>query len=81
MPPDPVRAADARAWLAKAAQDLRPAGLLLAAEPPDPEGGLFHSQQAAEKALKGFLTWHDVHLAREVMDAILGRLPLEVRPL
>jgi HEPN domain-containing protein len=116
MPPDPVRAADARAWLAKAAQDLRRVGLLLAAEPPDPEGGLFHSQQAAEKALKGFLTWHDVafrrvheldaltkyawrfrypgapyeptldegrtafNLAREVMDAILGCLPLEVRP-
>jgi HEPN domain-containing protein len=110
---------------------------LLAAEPPDPEGGLFHTQQAAEKALKGFLTWHDVpfrrvheldelgeqcvgidsslaelmsradaltkyawrfrypdapheptldegrtafNLAREVMDAILVRLPLEVRP-
>jgi len=50
MPPDPVRAADARAWLAKAAQDLRRVDLLLAAEPPDPEGGLFHSQQAAEKA-------------------------------
>jgi hypothetical protein len=37
---------------------------LLAAEPPDPEGGLFHSQQAAEKALKGFLTWHDVPFRR-----------------
>ena len=138
MPPDPVRAVDARAWLAKAAQDLRRVDLLLAAAPPDPEGGLFHAQQAAEKALKGFLTWHDVpfrrvheldelgkqcvgidsslaelmsradaltkyawrfrypgapyeptldegrtafNLAREVMDAILGRLPLEVRPL
>jgi HEPN domain-containing protein len=137
MPPDPVRAADAGAWPAKAARDLRRVGLLLAAEPPDPEGGLFHSQQAAEKALKGFLTWHDVpfrrvheldelgeqcvgidsslaelmsradaltkyawrfrypgapyeptleegrtafNLAREVMEAVLDRLPLEVRP-
>lgn len=35
MPPDPVRAADARAWLAKAAQDLRRVDLLLAAEPPE----------------------------------------------
>jgi hypothetical protein len=64
MPPDPVRAVDARAWLAKAAQDLRRVDLLLAADPPDPEGGLFHSQQAAEKALKGFLTWHDVPFRR-----------------
>ena len=52
MPPDLVRAADARAWLAKAAQDLRRVDLLLAAEPPD-----------------------------EMMDAILRRLLLEVRPL
>ena len=36
-----------------------------AAEPPDPEGGLFHSQQAAEKALKGFLTWHDDELGEQ----------------
>jgi HEPN domain-containing protein len=64
MPPDPVRAADARAWLAKAAQDLRRVDLLLAADPPAPEGALFHSQQAAEKALKGFLTWHDVPFRR-----------------
>jgi HEPN domain-containing protein len=52
MPPDRVRAADARAWLANAAQDLRRVDLLLAADPPNPEGGLFHSQQAAEMALK-----------------------------
>jgi hypothetical protein len=30
-------AVDARAWLAKASQDLRRVDLLLAAEPPDPE--------------------------------------------
>jgi HEPN domain-containing protein len=43
---------------------LRRVDLLLAADPPDPEGGLFHSQQAAEKALNGFLTWHDVPFRR-----------------
>ena len=64
MPPDPVRTADAKAWLAKAAQDLRRVSILLAAEPPDPEGALFHAQQAAEKALKSFLTWHDVPFRR-----------------
>ena len=137
MPPDPVRTVDTRAWLAKAVRDLRRVEILLAAEPADPEGALFHSQQAAEKALKGFLTWHDVpfrrvheldeigkqcagvdsslsdlvsradaltkyswrfrypgapyeptleegrtalSLAREVMDAVLGRLPLTARP-
>src|SRR5260370_15029333 len=64
MPPDAVRAVDARAWLAKAAQDLRRVEILLAAEPSDVEGALFHSQQAAEKAIKGFLTWHDVPFRR-----------------
>jgi HEPN domain-containing protein len=60
MPPDPVRTADTKAWLVKAARDLRRVEILLAAEPPDSEGAVFHSQQAAEKALKAFLTWHDV---------------------
>ena len=62
MPPDSVRTMDARSWLAKATQDLRRVEILIAAKPPDPEGALFLSQQAAEKAIKGFLTWHDVHL-------------------
>ena len=64
MPPDPVRTVDARAWFAKAAQDLRRIEILLTAEPPDLEGALFHAQQAAEKAIKGFLTWHDVPFRR-----------------
>jgi HEPN domain-containing protein len=64
MPPDETRASDTRAWLVKAFQDLRRAGILLEAVPADVEGALFHSQQAAEKALKAFLTWHDVRFRR-----------------
>ncbi|MFN2470227.1 MAG: HEPN domain-containing protein [Gaiellaceae bacterium] len=59
MPPDPVRAEEAGAWLARARADLRAADVDLAAEPPLPEDAAFHAQQAAEKALKGFLAWHD----------------------
>ena len=60
MPPDDPRIEDARAWLAKAELDLRAADLELGA----PEAGLwadvvFHAQQAAEKALKAFLSFHD----------------------
>jgi HEPN domain-containing protein len=61
---DQVRAQDTRAWLDLAARDLRRVEILLTATPPDIEGSLFHSQQAAEKALKGFLTWHDVRFRR-----------------
>ena len=78
MPSDPVRSADARAWLAKAAQDLRRVEILLAAEPPDTEGALFHSQQAAEKAVKGFLTWHDVPFRRVHELDEIGKQCVEV---
>jgi HEPN domain-containing protein len=56
---DAVLAHNTRAWLQKSVADLRRAELLLSAEAPDVEDALFHCQQAAEKALKAFLTWHD----------------------
>jgi HEPN domain-containing protein len=56
MPPDPARAAEVQAWLAKVAADLRAAEHDLAADLPLLEDSLFHSQQAAEKTLKAFLT-------------------------
>jgi len=59
MPPDPVRVADAGAWLAKANLDLRSAQVDVEADPPLLGDALFHCQQAVEKALKAFLTWHD----------------------
>ena len=55
MPHDPVRLADARAWLSKADMDLRAAAHELTAVPPFTADAVFHAQQAAEKTLKGFL--------------------------
>ncbi|MHB1162029.1 MAG: HEPN domain-containing protein [Chloroflexota bacterium] len=134
---DPALVEDTRAWLTKASMDLRAAGHLLGAAPPLLGDAVFHSQQAAEKALKAFLAWHDepfrkthnieelgrqavafdatlqpmvdravglteyawkyrypgepeeparpeaegaLALAREVYEAVLSRLPQEVRP-
>jgi HEPN domain-containing protein len=51
--------AEVRSWLKKAAGDLRGADIDLAASPPFIEDRLFYCQQAAEKAMKGFLTAHD----------------------
>jgi len=59
MPHDPVLTENTRAWLAKSLADLRRVEVLLSADAPDVEDALFHCQQAAEKALKAFLTWHD----------------------
>ena len=59
MQPDARRRADTLAWFEKVRKDLRYAEIDLAAEPPAPEDALYHCQQAAEKALKRFLVWHD----------------------
>ncbi len=51
-----------RQWLRKASGDLTKADVLLASSPSAAnvlDGAVFFCQQAAEKALKGFLTWHD----------------------
>jgi HEPN domain-containing protein len=137
MPQDPLLVAETKSWFSKAANDLRAAVHEFSAVPPLLGDIVFHCQQAAEKALKGFLTWHNrpfrkthsleeigeqcleidqtlkpvvnravpltdyawkfrypgepeeppvaeaqeaLALAREVYEAILSRLPMEVRP-
>ncbi len=59
MRPDPFRRDDTKAWLSKTHTDLRSAGADMQAQPAILDDALFHCQQAVEKALKGFLTWHD----------------------
>jgi len=51
---------EVQTWLRKAADDLRSARVDLDADPPLVEDALFHCQQAAEKAMKAFLTAHAV---------------------
>ncbi len=55
----PETAVETRAWFQKATNDLRGADIDLAAVPPLVEDALFHCQQAAEKAMKGYLTAHE----------------------
>ena len=55
----PDKLAEVRGWLVKAKDDLRGAEIDLSASPPLSGDALFHCQQAVEKALKGFLTFHD----------------------
>ena len=50
---------EVKSWFQKAANDLRGAKIDLQASPPLIEDALFHCQQAAEKSMKGFLTFHD----------------------
>ena len=78
MPDDQVRAADTQ--VDQSLRDMRRVQLLLAAAPPDVEGALFHSQQAAEKALKGFLTWHDIAFRQVHELGEIGRQCLQADP-
>jgi HEPN domain-containing protein len=58
MPDDSELVAEVRAWLAKAELDLRAGRHEFTAVPPLLHDIVFHAQQAAEKALKAFLAWH-----------------------
>ncbi|MBI4409200.1 MAG: HEPN domain-containing protein [Gemmatimonadetes bacterium] len=59
MPPDPEHVAETRSWFMKAARDLRAAERDLADAPPLLDHAVFNAQQAAEKSMKGLLTWHN----------------------
>ena len=69
MPLDPVRVEETGFWLGKAKADLRGARVDSDVDPPLVEDALFHAQQAAEKAEKGFLVWHD-KLFRKTHDLV-----------
>jgi HEPN domain-containing protein len=61
MGPEGARLQDVRAWLSKAELDLKAAAHEISAPAEGLWGDvMFHAQQAAEKALKAFLAWHDV---------------------
>ena len=60
MAHDAAKVSEVRAWFARAAEDLRAAAHELTAEPPILGDLVFHCQQAIEKSLKGFLSWHDI---------------------
>jgi HEPN domain-containing protein len=60
MQHDPAHVAEVRAWLSKGGKDLAAAEYELQADPPFADDIVFPAQQAAEKSLKAFLSWHCV---------------------
>jgi len=78
---------EAEAWLRKADSDLRTVEILLRDPAPPLDSVCYHTQQAAEKALKGLLTLcgvpfpktHDlVHLASLVPEDVSFEVELDV---
>jgi HEPN domain-containing protein len=80
MPGDPERVAETKAWLIKALVDLRAAEHLLVAQPPLTGLALFHAQQAVEKTLKAFLSWHDIPFRKTHDLSVLGQQCLLKNP-
>jgi HEPN domain-containing protein len=56
---DDPKAREIRQWMIKADHDLKSADRLLSGEDPLYDTAVYHCQQAAEKALKAFLTFMD----------------------
>ena len=74
-PPEEVKRELVQQWIATAEQDLGAAETLLSAERPFFYPVCFHAQQAGEKYLKAFLTWHQVefpktHSLGELLDMV-----------
>ncbi|MEJ5370207.1 MAG: HEPN domain-containing protein [Bryobacteraceae bacterium] len=80
MPHDPARVAEVRAWLLKARRDLETAEYELRADPPFSGDIAFHSQQAVEKALKAFLSWHGVPFRKTHNLVELGGACCQIEP-
>lgn len=60
MSHDRARIAETKSWFVKSAADLFAAKVDVSAGPTLFGDAAFHCQQAVEKAIKGFLCWHDV---------------------
>ncbi len=63
-PPEQVKRELVRQWLEKAEDDWRLCQRLIVEPESYTEATAFHAQQAAEKYLKAFLTWHQVEFPK-----------------
>ena len=66
--------------LARHLRKLRAAEIMLRAEPPLLEDALSHAQQAAEKAFKGLLAWHDQPFRKTHSLEEIGEQCLRIAP-
>jgi HEPN domain-containing protein len=80
MPHDPALVAEVRGWLSKAAKDLATAAYESQADPPFADDIAFHAQQATEKALKAFLSWHHTPFRKTHNLVELGEACCQIDP-
>lgn len=69
-----------RSWLTKAQRDLASARVLAASDPPLLDTAIYHCQQAAEKAVKGYLVFCDQEFERVHDIELLIRAAMSYAP-
>ena len=69
-----------REWLIKASRDLTVAKIVARSPEAIWEASLYHRQQAAEKALKGFLTYSDLSIERTHNLLLLLKKARQIEP-
>jgi HEPN domain-containing protein len=69
-----------RSWLVKAHRDILSAHELASAETPLLDTAAYHCQQAAEKAVKGYLLFHDVRFEKSHDIVLLVSQATDVDP-
>ena len=77
---DEVKRALVREWLLKASRDLTVAKILARSPEAIWEASLYHCQQAAEKALKGFLAYWDRPIQKTHNLVVLLESASEIEP-
>lgn len=69
-----------RSWLIKAHHDLRSAHELASVDIPLLDTAAYHCQQAAEKAVKGYLSYHDVRFEKSHDIVLLISQAVDIDP-
>lgn len=69
-----------KTWLTKAERDLASAQCLAAGPDPLYDTAVYHCQLAAEKALKGWLTFHDLPFEKTHDLRLLVSLAVRINP-
>lgn len=67
-------------WVIKSEHDLGSAYRLMEGDEPYLDTAVFHCQQAVEKAMKAFLTYHDIVFEKTHNLTVLLELSLPVEP-
>ena len=75
-----AKRAEIQKWLIKSQHDLGSARRLMEGDEPYLDTGVYHCQQAAEKALKAFLTYHDIVFEKTHDLRVLLEQSISVEP-